>query len=163
MLSLVRLLQKPMFRLGGIRAKMTSTIIFAILIVLKNTMCSYGSKELYQKRTHDEECILVLACDLQQVPVRSKIECYVISKTLLITGAYYSTSNSICSMCLPPSTIKSFMVFNKDLNYYSLGRSVNTNLYVSWTHFICCKQHAIFADLAPFSPTLGCSKYELRY
>ena len=27
----------------------------------------------------------------------------------------------------------------------------------------CNEQHAIFADLVPFSLTLGCSKYELRY
>ena len=28
---------------------------------------------------------------------------------------------------------------------------------------VVIKQHAIFADLVPFSLTLGCSKYELRY
>ena len=44
---------------------------------------------------------------------------------------------------------------DRALNIYPQG-----GLYRVWVYI---EQHAIFADLVPFSLTLGCSKYELRY
>ena len=114
--------QHLMFPSGKSTATMKTTITCIIIVVFLNTMCEFVSTEFYHKIARDRNCTLVMMCNSQETPVRSKIECYVISKGMAGTGAYYSPPTGICSMCLPPSTMTSFMACDKDMDYYSLGR-----------------------------------------
>ena len=110
------------FHLKKNPAKMITEITCAIHVVFLYTMFGFGSTELYHKMARHQNCTLVMMCNSHEAPARSKIECYVVSKGMAGTGAYYSPPTGICSMCLPPSTMTSFVARNKDMDCYSVGR-----------------------------------------
>ena len=119
-----------MFSSGGSTATMMTTIICTIIVVFQNTLCGHGSTELYRARFLDRNRTLVMTCSTQQVTLRSKIGCLVALKVVAGTGAYYSPSTGICSMCLPQSTMTSFVACTKDMYYYSVGRKNSRDQHV---------------------------------
>ena len=99
---------------------MFTTVTWHILIILKH-ISDVQASQLYRRMIHNQNCTLLMACRLQEVLVRSKIHCFTIPINWHVTGAYYSESTGICSICLDASPPTEFVAFNNNLDYLVLG------------------------------------------
>ena len=101
---------------------MITIIISPIVMVLLNGLGAHGSAQIYRRMVYENECTLLVECKLHQVPVRSKIECYILTARSLGSGAHYSPASEICNVCLPTSPSAQLTTFTSGMDYHAAGR-----------------------------------------
>ena len=101
----------------GLNSVMNMSIIGIIFasVYIPTVQCVTGA---FLRRVESKSCSLVLGCNFDQIPARSKGECVFLTTSLGGSGSYYNISGNICNVCNPSST---FIDINSDLGYYTTG------------------------------------------
>ena len=73
---------------------------------------------VFLRRTDKKICSLILGCNFDQIPARSKGECGLRTELLGGSGSYYNTSTNLCNVCKPTSN---YIEIAGDIGYYAKG------------------------------------------
>ena len=95
------------------RIHFTSAILASVCVITFQVVT-----RVFFRRIDNKNCSLIMSCNFDQVPARSKGECGLLTELLGGSGSYYNISTNLCNVCKPTSN---YIEIASNLGYYAKG------------------------------------------